>query len=96
MRCTYYRRGDVFGWYYDMAAGEVVAPHSHERPMYHTIECVTGLVEVNGRLLFPGDKITIDSDVEHSITALGPARVLNLLLEGCGAFTYLDGESFEE
>jgi quercetin dioxygenase-like cupin family protein len=95
-RCTYYRRDGVFGWHYDLAAGERIPPHSHQREMYHSIECVTGSVEVLGMVLQPSEKIVIDSGIEHSIVALCDSRVLNLLLEGDGGLDYLDGDSVEE
>jgi quercetin dioxygenase-like cupin family protein len=95
-RCTYYRRAGVFGWFYDMKSGECIPRHSHAREMYHSIECVSGIVTVNDRILIPGEKMIIDSGVEHEITALGDARILNLLLEGDGGFTALDGDSVEE
>jgi quercetin dioxygenase-like cupin family protein len=95
-RCTYYRRGGRFGWTYAMAAGESIPRHSHSWEMYHTIECVAGAVSVNGAVLRQGDKMLIDSGVEHGIIALEPSRVFNLLLDGDGGLDYPDGHSVEE
>lgn len=93
-KVTYYRRGDLFGWYNDFEkAGDRIPRHSHQWAMQHSVIVLRGAVEVTGHgWLQAGDVAHIEDDREHSVIALSDnTRTLHLLLHGPGQFTQVDG-----
>lgn len=82
MRVTYYRQGQLCGWFNDFErAGDCIPTHAHERKMFHNIIVLRGSVDVRGHCLRAGDLITIDDEHKHSVIALEDnTRTLHLLL----------------
>lgn len=93
---TYYRRGNLFGWYNDFEkAGDRIPRHSHAWDMHHSIIVLRGSVQVTGLdlLLKAGDVAHIEDDRPHSVIAQEDGtRTLHLLLNDNPKFQQADGE----
>lgn len=88
MRYDHYESGQLYGIRYTFQPGERLWPHEHTKD---TADQAHNIIVLKGSVLFDGaEQITLrvgdvydfDGTRAHSILALEPSVILNLLLQG--------------